>query len=75
MSTSVVKPVVKPVATSPYSTYPLPKLLTLWKQGELTETQMVGHLLQHQLDQEQRILHLEKTLVATYRSVVEPVRT
>jgi hypothetical protein len=66
--------VTKPVATSPYSTYPLPKLLTLWKQGELTEAQMVGHLLQHQLDQEQRILHLEKAVVATSRTDVDPAR-
>jgi len=70
MSTSVAKP----VATPTYSTYPLPKLLTLWKQGELTADQMVGHLFQHQLDQEQRIHHLEKTLLVTPRTAVDPTR-
>ena len=70
MSISVAKPVAAPT----YSTYPLPKLLTLWKQGELTADQMVGHLLQHQLDQEQRIYHLEKTFLVTPRTAVDPTR-
>jgi len=70
MPTSVAKPVTTPT----YSTYSLPKLLTLWKQGEVTAEQMVGHLLQHQLDQEQRIRHLEQTLLTTPRPAVDPAR-
>ena len=29
------------------STYPLEKLLQLWRREELTVEQMIGHLLQH----------------------------
>lgn len=29
------------------STYPLEKLLQLWRHEELTVEQMIGHLLQH----------------------------
>ncbi|MFN8490350.1 MAG: hypothetical protein U0350_22370 [Caldilineaceae bacterium] len=42
------------------STYPLPDLLLRWKRGELTGDQLAGHLLQHVLLHEQRILQLEK---------------
>ena len=45
--------------SSEFSTYPLEKLLTLWKQGELTGDQLAGHLLQHALEQDQRLRRLE----------------
>lgn len=48
-----------PPSTPPYSTYPLEKLRTLWGRAELTAEQMIGHLLQHQLDLEQRLRRLE----------------
>ncbi|MEZ4862203.1 MAG: hypothetical protein R3C14_12880 [Caldilineaceae bacterium] len=35
------------LVSSPMSTYPLEKLLQLWRREELTVEQMVGHLLQH----------------------------
>lgn len=43
----------------PTSTYPLDKLLNLWRRGDLTAEQMVGHLLQHHIELEKRIHHLE----------------
>ncbi|MEZ4860449.1 MAG: hypothetical protein R3C14_04055 [Caldilineaceae bacterium] len=36
-----------PESSSPLSTYPLEKLLQLWRREDLTIEQMVGHLLQH----------------------------
>lgn len=42
-----------------YSTYLLEKLRTLWGRAELTAEQMIGHLLQHQIDLEQRLRRLE----------------
>ena len=33
--------------STPMSTYPLEKLLQLWRLEELTIEQMIGHLLQH----------------------------
>lgn len=42
------------------STYPLDKLLQLWRRGDLTADQMVGHLLQHQIQQDERIRRLEE---------------
>jgi hypothetical protein len=50
----------RPVPPAEYSTYPLEKLRALWGRGELTEAQMIGHLLQHQLDQENRLRRLEQ---------------
>jgi len=43
-----------------FSTYPLEKLLILWKQEELTVEQLAGHLLQHLLEQDQRLRRLEQ---------------
>lgn len=48
-----------PPSTPTYSTYPLEKLRTLWGRAELTAEQMIGHLLQHQIDLEQRLRRLE----------------
>lgn len=42
-----------------FSTYPLEKLRTLWKQEELTVEQLAGHLLQHLLELEQRLRRVE----------------
>ncbi len=50
----------RPVQPAEYSTYPLEKLRTLWGRAELTTEQMIGHLLQHQLDQENRLRRLEQ---------------
>jgi hypothetical protein len=46
--------------TPEFSTYPLVELRALWKQGELTETQMVGHLLQHVFNLDKRVYTLEQ---------------
>lgn len=59
------RPPLKPPSSPPpspspeYSTYPLDKLLLLWKQGELTVEQLAGHLLQHVRAHEQRLRQLE----------------
>lgn len=50
----------RPPSTPAYSTYPLEKLRTLWGRAELTTEQMIGHLLQHQLEQENRLRRLEQ---------------
>lgn len=42
MSNSQPQPV-----SLPLSTYPLEKLIQLWRNEELTAEQMIGHLLQH----------------------------
>lgn len=55
--------------SQPESTYSLPELLRLWRLGDLTAEQAVGHLLQnlaplqrHQIDQEKRLRQLEALL-------------
>ena len=48
-----------PAASSPYSTYPLPELALLWKRKELTAEQMMGHLLQHLAELDQRVHKIE----------------
>ena len=57
----------KPTLSEATSTYGLDQLLSLWRRGDLTGDQMVGHLLQHLIQQDQRLHHLEHlpTLVAT----------
>jgi hypothetical protein len=42
------------------STYTLAELLRKWQREELTVEQMLGHLLQHLHDIEQRLRQLEK---------------
>jgi hypothetical protein len=49
-----------PDLSLPLSTYPLEKLLSLWRNGDLTVEQLAGHLLQHVTTQEKRILELER---------------
>ena len=51
-----------PAASSPYSTYPLPELSLRWKRKEVTAEQMLGHLLQHLAELDQRVHHLEHAL-------------
>ena len=49
----------KPTLSEATSTYGLDQLLSLWRRGDLTGDQMVGHLLQHLIQQDQRLHHLE----------------
>ena len=57
------------------STYPLDKLLTLWRRGDLTAEQMVGHLLQHHIELEKRVHHLEAPPTnPPTRALVDPAR-
>lgn len=63
----------RPTPTSEYSTYPLDKLRTLWGRAELTPEQMMGHLLQHQIDQEARLLWLERLVMASHNSQSEAI--
>lgn len=44
------------------STYPLEKLLQLWRREELTVEQMIGHLLQHLFTLEAQGQALQKEL-------------
>lgn len=46
--------------TTDTSTLPLDQLLHSWGRGDLTDTQMIGHLLQHIMQQDKRILRLEQ---------------
>lgn len=55
--------------TPPESTYTLTELLRLWRLGDLTAEQAVGHLLQNliplyqrQSEQESRLRRLEEAL-------------
>lgn len=40
------------------STYPVPKLLSLWEHGEISAEQMIGYLAQHveEVQQEVKVL-------------------
>jgi hypothetical protein len=42
------------------STYPLEKLLSLWKSGSITVEQLAGYMLQHLLQIEKRQEAMEK---------------
>ena len=42
------------------STYPVVKLLQLWKQEELTADQIIGHILQHVAMLEEQVEALQK---------------
>ncbi|MEZ4865534.1 MAG: hypothetical protein R3C14_29760 [Caldilineaceae bacterium] len=42
------------------STYPIEQLLKLWKQGQLTVEQVIGHLLQQVVALEKRLQELEQ---------------
>jgi len=59
----------------PLSTYPLEKLLHLWRNEQLTVEQAIGHLLQHQAAQEAQTTALQKqvqSLQQAVKSLVEP---
>ena len=44
------------------ASYPLPEVRRKWSKGELTLEQVAGHLLQHLLDQLERLNEVEKRL-------------
>ena len=46
--------------TKETSTLPLEELLRAWGRGALDDTQMIGHLLQHIMHMDKRILRLEQ---------------
>lgn len=48
------------MSTNAMSTYPLKKLLELWRLEELTAEQLLGYLLQQVIQLEQRLAQLEK---------------
>ena len=59
----------------PMSTYPLEKLLHLWRTEQLTVEQTIGHLLQHQAALEAQSLTQQKqmqSLQQAIKSLVEP---
>ncbi|MEZ4727987.1 MAG: hypothetical protein R3E79_12730 [Caldilineaceae bacterium] len=58
--------------TQDTSTFPLDELLARWGRGDLTEMQMVGHLLQHIDAQEKRIHRVEQHLGLPPLFVVDP---
>jgi len=49
--------------------YPLSELLNLWERGKLTDEQVIGHLLPHLLDLEQRVRRLEHSPTTAARVV------
>lgn len=53
----------------PLSTYPLEKLLHLWRLEELTVEQAIGHLLQHQAALEAQNLALQKQVQSLQQTV------
>lgn len=59
------------VSTS-MSTYPLEKLLHLWRTEQMTIEQAIGHLLQHQSAQESQTLALQKQ-VQNLQQVIKPL--
>ena len=60
----------RPTST-PMSTYPLEKLLHLWRLEELTIEQMIGHLLQHLTALETQGQMLQKQ-VQSLQQIVKP---
>lgn len=56
----------------PLSTYPLEKLLQLWRNEALTAEQAVGHLLQHQAAVETQVQALQKQ-VQSLQQAIQPL--
>ncbi|MFZ4664632.1 MAG: hypothetical protein ACOYNY_47005 [Caldilineaceae bacterium] len=56
------------VSTS-MSTYPLEKLLHLWRTEQLTVEQAIGHLLQHQAALEAQSLTQQKQLQSLQQAI------
>ena len=56
----------------PMSTYPLEKLLQLWRTDALTVEQAIGHLLQHQAAVEAQTLALQKQ-VQSLQQAIKPL--
>ena len=50
------------------STYTLAQLLTKWAKEELTAEQMIGHIVQHLIRQEEEITQLQKQIAKDARS-------
>ena len=44
------------------STHPIPDLMQLWRKGDLTAEQAVGHMLQNWVILQQQLADLEKRL-------------
>jgi hypothetical protein len=55
----------------PMSTYPIEKLLQLWRSEELTVEQVIGHLLQHMAALETQSLALQKQ-VQSLQQLLKP---
>ena len=53
----------------PLSTYDTEKLLQFWRNEELTETQAIGHLLQHVAALEAQTLALQKQVVSLQQAI------
>jgi len=56
-------------STLPLSTYPLEKLLHLWRNEEITVEQAIGHLLQHQAALEAQNQALQKQMQSLQQSI------
>lgn len=56
----------------PMSTYPLEKLLHLWRTEQMTAEQAIGHLLQHQATIEGQMQALQKQ-VQSLQQAVKPL--
>jgi hypothetical protein len=55
----------------PMSTYPIEKLLQLWRSEELTVEQAIGHLLQHQAALEAANHALQQQMQRVVRSQLQ----
>ena len=55
----------------PMSTYPIEKLVQLWRLEEITVEQVIGHMLQHQAALEAQSLALQKQ-VQSLQQLVKP---
>lgn len=53
----------------PLSTYPVEKLLHLWRTEQLTLEQAIGHLLQHQAASEAQTLALQKQVTSLQQAI------
>lgn len=59
----------------PLSTYPTQELLQRWRNEQLTETQAIGHLLQHVATLEAQILALQKQVVRSQQAISPLLKT
>lgn len=61
MASQPKSPPPKQIVSGEFSTYELEKLRSLWQQEAISAEQLLGHLLQHALEQEKRLRQLEGT--------------